>query len=128
MASATKTASKRGGDGATLLKGSMLPKSVNKITVFVHGAREAPEEWKSPFVLDIDEIHGAAAMALNKTNVKRMVALCGDDFEKWGGYDLTLIKVRTNNPTTGAAAWGLEIDGAKKSKRKPKPATGDIPF
>ena len=126
MPSATKTATARGGDGAPLLKASELPKSKNEVTVFVHAVREAPEEWKSPLILDIDETYGAAALALNKTQVKALVTLIDDDYEKWAGYEVTLSKIRVTNPTTHQPTWGFEITAAKKSKRKPK--VSEVPF
>jgi len=129
MASASKTAKARGGAERPLLKGSDLKKTERTITVFVHLVRESPEEWSSPLVMDIDETHGCTAMALNKSNIKRLVSLIGDDYEEWAGYDMTFEKVRVNNPQTRQMADGLVVDSVKKSKRKPKPVSGDdVPF
>ena len=129
MASATKAAASRGGAERPLLKGSDLKKSEQTVTVFVHAVREAPEEWRSSLVMDIEETHGCTAIALNKTNVKRLALLIGDDYETWAGYEVTFTKVRVNNPTTHMPAIGLEVDTVKKSKRKPKPAAADdVPF
>lgn len=126
MASATKTTKARG--GGELLKGSSLPKSVNSITIFIHSVHEAPEEWKAALIADIDEVHGCVAFALNKTNVKAMVAAMGDDYEAWGGWEVTLEKVRVDNPSTGLTVDGLGFSSAKKSKRKPTPRHGYVPF
>lgn len=129
MASATKTTRARGGGGPALLKGSDIPKSAQRVTVFVNQVREAPEQWGSPLVADIDEVHGAKAIALNKTNVKHLVRLIGDDYDDWAGFEVTFEKVRVNNPTTGEMTTGLEVAGVKKSKRKPKPPSDDeVPF
>jgi len=128
MASAMKTAAKRGGESGKLLKGSDLGKSENSITVFVNQAREAPAGWGSPMVLDIAEIHGCTALALNKTNIKRIAELIDDDYENWAGHEITFSRVRVMNPQTNNPAYGLEADSARKSKRKPEKVKGKVPF
>lgn len=120
MASATKTAKARGGEGGKLLKGSDVPKSKQNVTVFVNSVREAPVEWGSPLVMDIDEIYECTALALNKTNIKHLVEKIGDDYDEWGGHEVTFVKTRVTNPNTGEAVTGLEVESVKKSKRKPR--------
>ena len=130
MASATKTTKARGGgEGGELLKGSSLPRSVKKVTMFINAVREAPEEWKTALIADIEECHGCTAFALNKTTTRAMVDAMGDDYETWGGWEVTLEKVRVNNPSTGKMQDGLAFSSAKKTKRKPRPvANDDVPF
>jgi len=121
MASATKTTKARGGgEGGKLLKGSDIPKSKQNVVVFVNSVREAPEEWGSPLVMDIEEVYECTALALNKTNVKHLVTMIGDDYDEWAGYEVTFTKVRVTNPQTGQSVTGLEVESVKKSKRKPK--------
>lgn len=127
MGSARRAMKGRGSEGGELLKGSNLPAKVNSITVFVHRVREAPDEWKSGFLADIDEVHGCTAFALNKTNVNYLIDECGDDFDKWGGYHWTLEKTSVTNPQTHAAAVGLAITKIVKSKRKPT-KQDEVPF
>jgi hypothetical protein len=129
MASATKTAKARGGDGAALLKGSNLPKSKKSVTVFVNAVREAPDEWKSPLVMDIDPVYECGTIALNKTNVKLLVQMIGDDYEAWAGYEVTFAKVLVNNPQTHRMTAGLLVESVNKTKRKPKVIEDDsVPF
>lgn len=129
MASATKTARGRGENKfAALLKGSDIPNSKQSITVFVNSVREAPEQWASPLVMDIEEQYNCGAIALNKTNVKALVEKIGDDYEEWAGYEVTFMKTRVTNPSTGMPAVGLEVESVKKTKRKPKPVSDDVPF
>jgi len=120
MASATKAANSKGGDAGSLLKGSDLKASELSVTVFVIAAREAPVNFNAPMILDIEENHGCKAFALNKTNTKKMVELVDDDYAEWAGYEVTLSKVRVQNPATGEPTWGLEIETVRKSKRKAK--------
>lgn len=127
MASATKVAKSRGGsEGGELLKGSHLPKNKNEVVIFINSVREAPEEWSGPFVFDIDEVYGCTAFAPNKTTIKELVRLIGDETDDWPGHEVTLSRVRVNNPTTKQPAWGLTATSVKKTKRKPK-AT-EVPF
>jgi hypothetical protein len=125
MPSASGAASSRGGDSGTLLKGSALKKTEQSVTVFVHAVREAPAQWDSALVMDFEETHGATAMALNKTNIGKLVELIGDDFDDWAGYEVTFEKVRVPNPAQGGRLVdGLVVSSAKKSKRKvPSDAT-----
>ena len=127
MPSATETVEKRGGESGKLLKGSDLGKSENSITVFINRVREAPAGWGSPLVCDIAEAHGCTALALNKTNIKRLSDLIDDDYDMWAGYEVTFARVRVTNPRTNGAAYGLEVDTVKKSKRK-VPKKSDVPF
>ena len=128
MASASKAASSRGGEGGKLLKGSDLTNKESSTTVFVIAVREAPEEWQSPLVMDIEENHGCTAIALNKTNIRKLSELIDDNYDLWPGYEITFAKVRTHNPKTGAPVNGLEVESAKKSKKKLANKDGKIPF
>jgi len=128
MASVKKILDERGGPGGgKLLKGSDLGRSENSITVFVNRARVAPAGWGSPMVLDIVEVHGCTALALNKTNSKRLAEMIGDDPDEWAGHEVTFSRVRVTNPQTNGPAYGLEVDSVKKSKRKPEKLK-DVPF
>ena len=58
-------------------------------------------------------------MALNKTNIKRLVSVLGDDYAQWTGAVCTVERTRVTNPSTGALAWGLVITAVKaKGQRK----------
>lgn len=118
MPSASKAAATRSGGSAPLLKGSDLTNREASITVFVIGAREAPDEWQSSLILDIEETHGKGAIALNKTNVGHLSEMIDDDYSRWPGYEVTFAKTKTRNPKTGLIGAGLEVESAKKSKRK----------
>ena len=119
MPSASAAASGRGGDSGTLLKGSALKKTEQSVTVFVHAVREAPASWDSALVMDFEETHGAAAIALNKTNIGKLTELIGDDYDEWAGYEVTFEKIRVPNPAQGGKMVdGLQVSSVKKSKKK----------
>ena len=117
MSSAAKAAASRG-ENAKLLKGSDLKKTELSVTVFCKAVREAPDNWGSPLVMDIEENHGCTALALNKTNTKLIANMIDDDTDNWVGYEITFEKVKVNNPSGGGLVDGLVADAAKKSKRK----------
>jgi hypothetical protein len=122
MASAKELRAKRGGwTGGRLLKGSDLPLKQYGVTVFFHDVIEAPENFGSPLVAKIDETQDAKWFAINVTNMGKLESEIGDDFTKWGGYEVTMKKVEVKNPQTGLPAIGLEITEVKKSKRKAEP-------
>lgn len=93
--------------GAPLLKGSDVPKGAATIKVKVKAVREAPKSFSSPIILDIDELHGKSAMALNKTSCQALADKFGDDLEKLVGKSLTFYVVLQNNPKTGKMARSL---------------------
>lgn len=118
MPSATDTSTKRGGSGDNLLKGSDLPQKTAKIKVVCVDVRESPEEFSSPLIMEIEEVYGKSNWALNKTNIKALVSLIDDDYEKWSGHEIELTKFITRNPTSKQQAWGLSVTGATKLRRK----------
>jgi hypothetical protein len=130
MPSATKTAAARGRTaGDNLLKGSDLAAKTTKIKVVCTDMREAPEEFRSALIMEIEPVYNKTEWALNKTNIKALVTLISDDYEKWIGWEIELAKSMVNNPQTRSQAWGLMVIGATKLKRKVKPAVGqDVPF
>lgn len=93
--------------GAPLLKGSDVPKGQSTIKVKVKAVREAPKNFQSPVILDIEELHGKAAMALNKTSCQALSDKYGDDLEKLVGKTLTFYVNMTNNPKTGKLTRSL---------------------
>lgn len=99
----------RGGSGAKMLHGSDLGKNENSVKIKVKELREAPSNFNSPAILDLeDPIHNCEAFALNITNLKALAVLVGldetADFDllakKVVGKSFTLYKTLVNNPKT----------------------------
>lgn len=119
MPSATQTATARGGGaGDNLLKGSDLPAGTTKITIVCIDVREAPEEFSSPLIMEIEPVYDKTNWALNKTNIKALVTLIDDDYEKWAGHEIELTKHVGRNPQTKQEAWSLSVTKATKLRRK----------
>jgi hypothetical protein len=122
-----ESASKRigggpGGKKDNLLKGSDLPLKTQKISVVCTGIREAPKNFGSPYIMDIETVYEKSEWAINKSNTGALITLIDDDPEKWIGWEIEVAKFLTNNPSTKTQAWGLMIVGAQKLKRKVKAA------
>jgi len=122
MPSASQLADSKGGGSKNLLRGSDLPTKMREVTVRVLEAREAPEGFNSPLILDLDgePIPGKSAVPLNITNTRALAQLLGDDYSKWAGSQVTFAKIPSRNPQTGAQTWGLRVVEAKPSKGKAK--------
>jgi hypothetical protein len=102
--------SERGIGGPPMLRGQDIPRAVNQVKIKVKEMREAPNSFKSPYILDLAEpVHDREAFAVNITNLRALAELSGQDAEtadvdkvcKWvAGKTLTLYAVMTNNPQT----------------------------
>jgi len=124
MPSATETVQSKGGQGnGKILKGQHLYDAkprVESVTVTFATVRDPGPLFNSPLIADFDgEVLGQNSMALNKTNIKRLVSVLGDDYSKWTGAVCTVERMRVTNPSTSALAWGLVITTVKaKGQRK----------
>jgi len=103
-----------GPGGIGLLRASDLPAGTTQISV-VFDHVEHLENLASPLIAHLTEevIPGRGAIPLNKTNIRALVELLGDDYEQWAGANVTFTKVPVNNPQTKAATWGLRVMSAK---------------
>lgn len=118
MPSAQSTLDQRKGDAIPLLKGSDLPLKTARVKIRLREVREAPADFGSPMIADLAEpVFDRAAFPLNKTNIKHLIELLGDDYAKWVGKTLLLEKIRVNNPKTGRLGWGLAVIDVVKVKK-----------
>lgn len=98
---------KKSGDGIPLLHGSDLGKKEKSITIKIKDLREAPNNFSSIAIIDLDgEVYGKGAWGVNKTNMRALMEKFGFDEEmefstvaaKLRGKKLTLSKVMVNDP------------------------------
>lgn len=127
MPSASKARKDRAsGENGELLKGSSLGKA-KECVIYITGVREAPDEFRSPLIVEIEEQFGCTSWAPNATAIKALEEQIDDNYDKWIGYEVTLGTYPTTNPQTKQKALGLMVDSCKKSKRKPR-ALDKVPF
>lgn len=136
MPSATEAARSRGGQSGKILKGQHLydakPKRLSEVTVTFKEVRDPGPQFNSPLIADLaTPCLDQESVALNKTNVKRLASLLGDDYAEWAGAKVTLERILTNNPQTKTQAMGLivvSVIAAGSKKVLEYDATEDVPF
>ena len=116
--------SERGIGGPPMLRGQDVPKSVTSLKIKVKELREAPANFKSPFIIDLDSpVHDREAFAVNITNLRALATLVGLDPEtadvdvlanKVKGKTFTLYVSMTNNPSSKKMVRSLFFDGENK--------------
>jgi len=110
----------RGIGGPPMLRGQDLPKSVNSVKIKVATLREAPSNFKSPAIIDLEEpVHGREAFAVNITNLRALAVLLKmdpeqADFDKLAaaseGKTFTLYVGMVNNPKEKRMVRSLFFD------------------
>jgi hypothetical protein len=101
---------KRASQSGALLKGSDVPAGTRTITVEVAEVRESPEGFSAPVILDLKKpVHGKSAWAANKTNLKALIKLFGEDEQRLVGKKVKLEVITVHNPQTGELVPSLAV-------------------
>lgn len=99
-----------GGQAAPLLNGSDVPVGTKSITITVAEIRESPEGFSAPAIIDLRmPVHGKSAWAVNKTNMKMLMNLFGDDETNLAGKKIRLDLISARNPKTGEFVPSLAV-------------------
>lgn len=115
MPSATEATKKHSTAGPPTLTGSDVKGQTLAVTFTK--VEESPEGWTAPLkaefkpaVKSVQKDRGEiTVIGLNKTNVKVLAGMFGDDYEKWSNKKVTFLKMPTNNPSTNQQTWGLRV-------------------
>jgi hypothetical protein len=110
----------KGIGGPPLLKGSDVPKDVREVKIKCKELREAPSNFKSPAIMDLEKsVYEKEAWAVNITNLKAIATALGfaepetAEFaavaSRAKGKIFTLTIGITNNPQTRKPARSLFI-------------------
>ena len=98
------------GKAGSLLNGSDVPPGTKTITIEVAAVRESPEGFGAPVILDLKKpIYGKSAWAVNKTNLKMLIKLFGDDEHNLVGKKIKLEVISVRNPQTGEMVPSLAV-------------------
>src|SRR5882762_10345971 len=98
------------GQAGALLNGSHIPDGTKSITIEVAGIRESPEGFSAPIIIDLKKpIDGKSAWAVNKTNLKTLIKLFGDDERKLIGKKIKLELISVRNPQSGEIVPSLAV-------------------
>jgi hypothetical protein len=102
--------SRRSGKAGALLKGSDIPEGTTTITIVIEEIRQAPEDFNAPVIIVLKKpIYNKTAWAVNKTNLKMLIKLFGDDTEKLIGVKVKLVIITVQNPQTGEMVRSLAV-------------------
>jgi hypothetical protein len=95
---------------AELLNSSDIPAGTKTVTIVIAEIRESPEGFNAPAIIDFEKpVFGKSSWALNKTNMKMLIKLFGDDETKLGGKKVKLEVIKVRNPQTGELVPSLAI-------------------
>ena len=110
MSLTTMLEKRRTGQAGALLKGSDVPAGTKTVTVEVAGVRESPDGFDAPVILDLKKpVHGKSAWAVNKTNLKALIKLFGEDEQNLVGKKIKLEVISVRNPQTGEIVRSLAV-------------------
>src|ERR1700733_1157157 len=94
-----------------MLDGSDVPPGTKTNTIEVAGVRESPEGFNAPAIIDLKKpICGKQAWAVNKTNLKAIIKIFGDDDAKLLGRKIKLEIISVRNPQTGEIVPSLAVN------------------
>jgi hypothetical protein len=98
------------GKAGSLLNGSDVPAGTKSITIVVAAIRESPEGFGAPAIIDLKTpIYGKSAWGVNKTNLKELIKLFGEDEQKLVGKKVKLEVISVRNPQTGEIVPSLAV-------------------
>lgn len=93
-----------------LLKGSDLPTGVDTVKIEIARIRQAPDEIKAPAIIEFKHsIYGKDALAVNITNLKKLMKLVDDDENLAIGKEIELKVISVRHPTTNEIVPSLAI-------------------
>jgi hypothetical protein len=99
------------GHAKTMLTGSDLPVEARTITIEVAGVREPPEGFDAPAIFELKEpISGKSDWPVNRTNLKTIIRLFGDEVEDVIGKKIMLEVTSARNPKTGEMVPSLAVN------------------
>ena len=98
------------GQAGSLLNGSDIPAGTKTVVIEIAGVRESPEGFSAPVILDLKKpIYGKSAWAVNKTNLKMLIKLFGEDEQRLVGRKVKLEIISVRNPQTGEIVPSLVV-------------------
>jgi hypothetical protein len=99
------------GQAGSLLNGSDIPAGTKTIMIEIAAVRESPEGFTSPVIFDLKKpIYGKSAWAANKTNLRMLIKLFGDDEQNLVGKKIKLETISVRNPQTGEIVSSFAVN------------------
>jgi hypothetical protein len=99
------------GKAGSLLNGSDVPAGTKSITIVPAGVRESPDGFGAPAIIDLKTpVCGKTAWACNKSNLRSLIKLFGEDEQKLVGKKVKLDVISVRNPQTGEIVPSLAVN------------------
>jgi hypothetical protein len=103
-------ASRSTGEAGELLTSSDIPAGTKTVTIVVDDVRESPPGFNAPAIIYLKTpVFGKSAWALNRTNMKMLIKLFGEDEAKLVGKKIKLEVIKVRNPQTGELVLSLAV-------------------
>jgi hypothetical protein len=98
------------GQAGSLLNGSDIPAGAKATIIEIAEVRESPDGFNAPVIVDLKKpIYGKSAWPVNKTNLKMLIKLFGEDEQKLVGKKVKLETISVRNPQTGEIVPSLAV-------------------
>ena len=111
MTLTTMLKSRSNGKAGSLLNGSDVPAGTKSITIVVAEIRESHEGFGAPAIIDFKTpVCGKPAWAVNKTNLRALIKLFGEDEQKLVGKKVKLEVISVRNPQSGEIVPSLAVN------------------
>jgi hypothetical protein len=98
------------GQAGALLNGSDIPVGTKTITIVIVEIRESPDGFNAPAIIYLKTpVFEKSAWAVNKTNMRTLIKVFGDDERKLIGKKVKLEVISVRNPQTGEIVPSLAV-------------------
>jgi len=98
------------GEAGELINSSDITNGTKTVNAVIAGIRESPAEFNAPAIIDFEKpIFGKLSWPVNKTNMKMLIKLFGDDETKLVGKRIKLEVIKVCNPQTGEFVPSLAV-------------------
>ena len=98
------------GEAGSLLNSSDIPVGTKTITIDIAEIRESPEGFNAPAIAQLKKpVLGKSAWAINKSNMKMLIKLYGDDEKKLIRKKVKLEVISVRNPQSGEIVPSLAV-------------------
>jgi hypothetical protein len=102
--------SRSSGETGSLLNSSDIPIGTKTVTIEIAEIRESPDGFNAPAIAQLKKpVFGKSAWAINKSNMKMLIKLFGDDEQKLVGKKVKLEVISVRNPQTGEIVPSLAV-------------------
>jgi hypothetical protein len=98
------------GEARELLNSSDIPVGTKTVTVDIAEIRESPPGFNAPAIIYLKKpVFGKSAWAINKTNMKMLIKVFGDDEKTLIGKKVRLEVISVRNPQSGEIVPSLAV-------------------